>query len=650
MRQSILVFILIFTCLIKPHSIAAAQNPVCQISGIVRDAQRQPAANVRIRITPVSITGGVIYNSSITITTNSSGVLQNSNGNDYFELIQGGTYRIEGPILGDYSKPGGKNIQVPGTATADFDNLISVVSVPSTGLTVKDEGVSLPTLIGSLNFVGSGVSVTQPSAGSAMVTISGGGGSGLTSLAGQTGAMQTFSRTNDTNVTLALNSAGDNHSFTLGWTGQLSVARGGTGAASFTGILKGNGTSAFTAVAAPTGALVGDTDTQTLQNKTLASPIFSGVPIFPLTTDVLGGLAAPLTAKWGSGGTTGLSAIDLTGGDFTTLILYGGYPAYYFNYTSGGSTNLHLDSNSGKASSINLVNTDSNGGFRIINDPNTSGRAYFTNKTENGLDVIGLGGQTPSYPGIARSNTTVQFKLADASAFTNGEMSGLLLRDTDASHSLNIIAGSNLTANRNFTIITGDAARQLTMTGDASISGTNTGDQTLSDTTISTTDITTNNASTLKHGFLPKLSGNPSNCLLGDGTWGACSVGGGGGIAASDNVTWTGTHAFTNKVTFSGAVVKTPVTVTGSSTIAATTTRTNVNGSAPNTQTLPALSAVDDGWETTIQDVAGNAATNNITVQRTGSDVFESGVTSVVITCNFCAVGLRKSNGVWIRF
>jgi hypothetical protein len=60
----------------------------------------------------------------------------------------------------------------------------------------------------------------------------------------------------------------------------LKVAKGGSGAATLTGIVKGNGTSAFTAVTAPTGAIVGTTDTQTLTNKTLTSPT--------LTTPVLG--------------------------------------------------------------------------------------------------------------------------------------------------------------------------------------------------------------------------------------------------------------------------------------------------------------------------------------------------------------------------
>lgn len=60
-------------------------------------------------------------------------------------------------------------------------------------------------------------------------------------------------------------------SLTADISGTLTVANGGTGATTLTGILKGNGTGAFTAVTAPSGALVGDTDVQTLTNKTLTS-------------------------------------------------------------------------------------------------------------------------------------------------------------------------------------------------------------------------------------------------------------------------------------------------------------------------------------------------------------------------------------------
>lgn len=64
---------------------------------------------------------------------------------------------------------------------------------------------------------------------------------------------------------------------------------------------------------------------------------------------------------------------------------------------------------------------------------------------------------------------------------------GLRLQDTDASHVLIVVPGSNLTANRTLTITTGDFDRVLQLVGDATISGThtgsssgtNTGDQTI---------------------------------------------------------------------------------------------------------------------------------------------------------------------------
>jgi hypothetical protein len=54
---------------------------------------------------------------------------------------------------------------------------------------------------------------------------------------------------------------------TTGVTGTLPIANGGTGATTLTGLVVGNGTSAMTTVTAPSGTVVGTTDTQTLTNK-----------------------------------------------------------------------------------------------------------------------------------------------------------------------------------------------------------------------------------------------------------------------------------------------------------------------------------------------------------------------------------------------
>ena len=67
--------------------------------------------------------------------------------------------------------------------------------------------------------------------------------------------------TNDTNVQMSLGGTPASAllqpvSITLGWTGQLAVGRGGTGASSLTGVLIGNGTSAVTAVSGTAGQLL----------------------------------------------------------------------------------------------------------------------------------------------------------------------------------------------------------------------------------------------------------------------------------------------------------------------------------------------------------------------------------------------------------
>lgn len=61
--------------------------------------------------------------------------------------------------------------------------------------------------------------------------------------------------------------------------------------------------------------------------------------------------------------------------------------------------------------------------------------------------------------------------------------------------------------------------KTLTVSNDATVSGTNTGDQTISDVTITTTDIVTNNVSTLKHGFAPKAPNDATKYLDGTGAY-----------------------------------------------------------------------------------------------------------------------------------
>lgn len=64
---------------------------------------------------------------------------------------------------------------------------------------------------------------------------------------------------------------------TVDVTNTLPVPNGGTGAITLTGLLVGNGASAFSAVAAPTGTVVGTTDTQAVSGKTLSDTFMGEV-------------------------------------------------------------------------------------------------------------------------------------------------------------------------------------------------------------------------------------------------------------------------------------------------------------------------------------------------------------------------------------
>ncbi len=119
------------------------------------------------------------------------------------------------------------------------------------------------------------------------------------------------------------------------------------------------------------------------------------------------------------------------------------------------------------------------GGF--IADANGNELIVFqtTASAINELEVTNAAVGNPVGIAATGGDTDVSITITPKGAGTvniAGSGAGILgLKDTDASHYLNITPGSNLTANRTLTITTGDAARTLTMGGNATISGKSTG-------------------------------------------------------------------------------------------------------------------------------------------------------------------------------
>lgn len=150
----------------------------------------------------------------------------------------------------------------------------------------------------------------------------------------------------------------------------------------------------------------------------------------------------------------------------------------------------------------------------------TDGLIYSKDDTgvETPLGVSGGGSGDVVGPASATDNAVVRFdgttgKLIQDSAVTIADTTG------------DITAGKY-----NTVAISGSSTPTLAVTGTTTVSGTNTGDQVISDATLTTSDITTNNFTTAKHGFVPKGT-NVGNFLKDDGTW--ASIPGGGDALTS---------------------------------------------------------------------------------------------------------------------
>lgn len=137
---------------------------------------------------------------------------------------------------------------------------------------------------------------------------------------------------------------------------------------------------------------------------------------------------------------------------------------------------------------------------------------------------------------------------------------GLRVLDTDASHYLSIVPGSNITANRNFVITTGDTSRTLSMSGDITTAAnfTTSGANALTLTTTGSTNVTLPTT-----GILASLAGSEAltNKTYNGNTWtagtGTLTIAAGKTLTYNNSITIAGTDSTTMTFPSSNGTIST---------------------------------------------------------------------------------------------
>ena len=294
-----------------------------------------------------TLTGVLIGNGTSAFTgvaASASQLLRRNSGNTAYEFFSGG----------NLTSSNDTNVQITlgGTPTGSLINAVSLTMGWTGQLAVGRGGTGASTLTG----------VVIGNATANMTAVAGTAGQFLRrntantayefrTLQGGDIAGSELTKTDDTNVTLSLSGTPASAllqpvNLTLGWTGQLSVSRGGTGASTITGVLIGNGTSAVTAVTGTASQLL---------RRNAANTAYE----FFTASLITGNGVADRVAKW----TSATNLVDSQIIDNGTNVGIGGSPSYKLDVF--GNTNV--------TGTIFSGNTSSPNGSIMLQDSYTSG-------------------------------------------------------------------------------------------------------------------------------------------------------------------------------------------------------------------------------------------------------------------------------------
>lgn len=211
-----------------------------------------------------TLTGALIGNGTSAVTAVTGTALQylrRNSGNTAYEFGAIAGSDVTGAAL---TKADDTNVTLTlgGTPATSLLRAASITVGWTGQLAVGRGGTGASTLTGAL--IGNGTSAVTAVTGTALQYLrrnSGNTAYEFGAIAGSDVTGAALTKTDDTNVTLTLGGTPATSllraaSLTLGWTGQLAVSRGGTGASTLTGVVIGNGTSAMTAVAGTGGQLL----------------------------------------------------------------------------------------------------------------------------------------------------------------------------------------------------------------------------------------------------------------------------------------------------------------------------------------------------------------------------------------------------------